>query len=136
MLKKEEKEHNHEDHPALRDLPHEHRTTAQKAADILTKFCGSWIFIFMVLIVIGVWIYLNMMMLIFRWDPYPFIVLNLCLSCLAALQAPVILMSQNRTEQRDRLQARYDYYINRKAEKEILGLHKKIDRILRRKEKK
>ncbi len=136
MHKKEGKEENHEDHPALRDLPHEHRTLGQKSADILTRFCGSWIFISMVLIVIFIWIYLNMMMFIYRWDPYPFIVLNLCLSCLAALQAPIILMSQNRTEQRDRLQARYDYYINRKAEKEIQDLHVKLDKMLSHKRKK
>ena len=63
------------------------------------------------------------------WDPYPFILLNLVLSCLAAIQAPVILMSQNRTSQKDRLRAQYDYAVNRKAEKEIQEVKKQLDRI-------
>jgi uncharacterized membrane protein len=114
-------------HPALRDLPHDHLTAGQKAADRLTGFCGSWTFILSLGVMIAIWISLNVMMIVLKWDPYPFIVLNLVLSCVAAVEAPIILMSQNRAAERDRMQARYDYLINRKAAKEIEELHKKID---------
>ena len=116
-------------------MPKTHLTFGQKAADILTGFCGSWAFILIVSAMIVLWIYLNMLMFVYKWDPYPFIVLNLVLSCIAALIAPVILMSQNRAAERDRLQARYDYLINRKAEKEIKSLTKKIDRLLKKRKK-
>ena len=65
------------------------------------------------------WIYLNVSAYVNNWDPWPFIILNLCLSCLAAIQAPIILMSQNRQSQKDRLKSEYDYSVNRKAEREI-----------------
>ena len=71
----------------------------------------------------------NVYMWVQRWDPYPFILLNLVLSCLAAIQAPVILMSQNRAGERDRLRAEYDYKVNRKAEREIQELRKQLNRI-------
>ena len=106
-------------HPALKDLPHDHLTLSQRAADKLTRFCGSWLFIFILTVMIVVWVFINTMMIIYKWDPYPFIVLNLTLSCIAAIEAPIILMSQNRSAERDRIQARYDYLINRKAEKKI-----------------
>ena len=103
----------------------------QKAADKLTGFAGSWIFISALLILMGLWILFNL--LFFRannaWDPYPFILLNLVLSCLAAIQAPIILMSQNREAQRDRLRAEYDYKVNVKAEKEIENMQKDLDEI-------
>lgn len=100
------------------------RTTGQKAADFLTKWAGSWIFIILFFIFIGIWMVTNgyfVLKFIHKEvvDPYPFILLNLALSCLAAIQAPVILMSQNRQAQRDRLKAEFDYRVNRKAEKEI-----------------
>lgn len=100
------------------------RTRGQKASDSLTKWAGSWIFIIGFFFFLTLWVYINVNLLIQYnlgkpWDPYPFILLNLVLSCLAAIQAPVILMSQNRTNQRDRLRAQYDYAINKKAEKEI-----------------
>lgn len=100
------------------------RTKGQKAADMLTKWAGSWVFIIGFLFFLGLWVYINIYLLIQYnlgkpWDPYPFILLNLVLSCLAAIQAPIILMSQNRTNQRDRMRAQYDYAINKKAEKEI-----------------
>lgn len=95
------------------------RTIGQKAADFLTKWAGSWAFIIIIFILIAGWIYLNITAYINHWDPWPFIILNLCLSCLAAIQAPIILMSQNRENQRDRLRAQYDYAINKRAEKEI-----------------
>jgi len=100
------------------------KTFGQKAADWITKWAGSWTFILSFFIFLTIWIILNFYFLIEYkigkpWDPYPFILLNLVLSCLAAIQAPVILMSQNRTSQRDRLKAEFDYRINKKAEKEI-----------------
>ena len=100
------------------------RTIGQKASDSLTKWAGSWVFIIGFLFFLGLWVYVNIYLLIQYnlgkpWDPYPFILLNLVLSCLAAIQAPIILMSQNRTNQRDRMRAQYDYAINKKAEKEI-----------------
>jgi len=92
----------------------------QWAADRLTKIAGSWGFIIGFFVFLLVWVAINLeLIFIQKWDPYPFILLNLFLSCLAAIQAPVILMSQNRTVERDRKQATKDYYINRKAEKEI-----------------
>ncbi len=108
------------EHPTFR-IP---RTLGQKAADWITKWAGSWTFILSFFIFLTIWIILNFYFLIEYkigkpWDPYPFILLNLVLSCLAAIQAPVILMSQNRTTQRDRLKAEFDYRINKRAEEEI-----------------
>lgn len=110
------------------------RTFGQKASDKLTKMAGSWTFIILFLIFIVLWMLANVYFFIQYqlgkpWDPYPFILLNLVLSCLAAIQAPVILMSQNRTSQRDRFQAQYDYAVNRKAEKEIQEIKKQLDRV-------
>jgi len=104
----------------------------QRAADKLTSFAGSWTFIFLFLISLVIWMAVNVLMVINRWDPYPFILLNLILSCLAAIQAPIILMSQNRTVQKDRLRAEYDYQVNKKAEKEIQEVKKQLDRIEKR----
>lgn len=103
---------------------HHNRTTGQKAADALTKWAGSWTFIFLFGVFLIIWVLINGYFLMQYeagepWDPYPFILLNLFLSCLAAIQAPVILMSQNRQAQKDRLKAEYDYAVNRKAEREI-----------------
>jgi len=100
------------------------RTFGQRAADSVTKAAGSWTFIISFLIFVGLWMYVNINFLIQYqlgqpWDPYPFILLNLVLSCLAAIQAPIILMSQNRQMQRDRIKAENDYKINKKAEEEI-----------------
>jgi len=98
------------------------KTFGQAAADKLTAFVGSWSFILTVLIFIAFWMTLNVIALIQRWDPYPFILLNFVLSCLAAIEAPIILMSQNREAQRDRLRAEYDYEVNKLAEREIRDL--------------
>ena len=100
------------------------RTFGQKAADTLTKWAGSWAFILTFFGFLILWIITNGYFLIQYqlgrpFDPYPFILLNLILSCVAAVQAPIILMSQNRTAQRDRLKAEFDYRINKKAEQEI-----------------
>lgn len=100
------------------------RNFGQKAADLITNVAGSWTFIIIFFIFLGTWIltegyfllkYINGSLA----DPYPFILLNLVLSCLTAIQAPMILMSQNREAQKDRLRAEYDYQVNKKAEKEI-----------------
>ncbi len=99
-------------------------TIGQKAADKLTSFAGSWTFIILFFIFLFIWMLVNVLMVINKWDPYPFILLNLILSCLAAIQAPIILMSQNRQAQRDRVRAEYDYQVNKKAEKEIQEIKK------------
>lgn len=111
---------------------HHRLTIGQKAADAITKWAGSWFFISLLFILIAIWIYLNVTAYVQHWDPWPFIILNLCLSCLAATQAPIILMSQNRSNQRDRLRAEYDYKINKKAEKEIRQVKTQLDRIEKR----
>lgn len=108
------------------------KTFGQKAADSLTKLAGSWSFIIALLIIIALWIYLNITAYYGQWDPWPFIILNLCLSCLAALQAPIILMSQNREEQKTKKRAEYDYAVNRKAEREIQDIQKQLNRIERK----
>ncbi|MEJ2267621.1 MAG: DUF1003 domain-containing protein [Nanoarchaeota archaeon] len=106
------------------------RTLGQKAADIVTKWAGSWYFIIGFFIFIILWMSANVMMWINQWDPYPFILLNLVLSCLAAVQAPIILMSQNRAAQRDRLRAEFDFRVNKKAEKEIQEIKRMLKRHL------
>ena len=118
-----------QNHSSLQKLPPDHRTLSQKAADTVTSFCGSWTFIIFLGVLITFWVYMNMMMIIYKWDPYPFIVLNLVLSCVAAIEAPIILMSQNRAAEKDRMQARYDYLIDRRAAKKIEELHSKIDKM-------
>jgi uncharacterized membrane protein len=101
-------------------------------ADRLAEFAGSWRFIIMFFSVLILWIAINSIVLILRpFDPYPFILLNLVLSCLAAMQAPVIMMSQNRQEAKDRMRAEHDYLVNLKAELEIRHLHEKIDHLLK-----
>jgi uncharacterized membrane protein len=125
MIKKREKKRKHEEIPVILKIP---RTFGQKAADGLTKWAGSWSFIIFIGVLISIWIYLNITAYVEHWDPWPFIILNLCLSCLAALQAPVILMSQNRQAQRDRIRSEYDYALNRKAEKEIREIKKLLEK--------
>lgn len=104
-------------------------TKGQIIADRITSFGGSWTFIIIFLGVLAAWIIVNSLVLILSWDPKPFILLNLALSCLAALQAPVILMSQNRSAERDRVKAERDYYINRKSEREIEDMQQDLDEI-------
>ncbi len=105
------------------------RSVGQKAADLLTEKMGSWHFIIGFLVYLVLWIAFNVFAWFEGWDPYPFILLNLTLSCVAALQAPVILMSQNRQTERDRLTAKYDYAVNRKAEREIRELVEEVRRL-------
>ena len=109
------------------------RTFGEKLADRLAAFGGSWTFIIIFFVILLVWIAVNSFLLLKKpFDPYPFILLNLVLSCLAAMQAPVIMMSQNRQEDRDRLRSQHDYQVNLKAELEIRHLHDKIDHLLSR----
>jgi uncharacterized membrane protein len=110
------------------------KTAGQRAADKITRWAGSWTFIILFLVFIVLWMIVNTTWILFgkTWDPYPFILLNLALSCLAAIQAPVILMSQNREGQKDRLRAQYDYAVNRKAEKEIREIKTQLTRIEKR----
>ena len=108
-------------------------TFGERLSDRIAEFGGSWKFLISFGAVIFVWIGANVVLLATKsFDPYPFILLNLILSCLAAVQAPVIMMSQNRAEARDRLRAENDYKINLKAELEIRHLHEKIDHLLRK----
>ena len=115
------------DHPITK-LP---RTFGQKASDNITKWVGSWIFIIGISVLLFIWIFINTSWLLFgrSWDPYPFILLNFILSTLAAIQIPIILMSQNRRSQIDRIQIKYDYAVNKKAEKEIQQIKVKLDKI-------
>ncbi|BFM44461.1 DUF1003 domain-containing protein [Flavobacterium sp. CFS9] len=113
-----------EDEPETRNL-------GQKVADQVADFGGSWTFIISFMIFIIVWIGTNVYILVNKgFDPYPFILLNLILSCIAALQAPVIMMSQNRQEEKDRNRAKKDYMINLKSELEIRMIHDKIDHLI------
>jgi len=103
----------------------------QRLADAVASFGGSWKFIIIFGLFIAIWIMSNIVFLMNTgFDPYPFILLNLILSCLAALQAPVIMMSQNRQEEKDRERAQKDYMINLKAELEIRTLHEKLDHLI------
>jgi len=106
-------------------------SVGQKLADRMASFGGSWAFVIIFFSFILGWIAINIVLLARRsFDPYPFILLNLILSCLAAIQAPVIMMSQNRQEQKDRIRSEHDYKINLKAELEIQLLHEKIDHLI------
>ena len=106
-------------------------TFGEKLSDIIASFGGSWKFIIIFFFIIIFWISINTYLLVTRpFDPYPFILLNLVLSCLAAIQAPIIMMSQNRQEARDRNRAEQDYKINLKSELELRQLHQKVDHLL------
>jgi uncharacterized membrane protein len=106
-------------------------TFGQMVADRVTNFGGSWYFLILFLGVIALWIILNSLLLILRpFDPYPYIFLNLVLSCMSAIQAPIILMSQNRQEARDRIRDEHSYRVNLKSELEVRQLHEKLDHLL------
>ena len=106
----------------------------QRAADAIAKFAGSWAFIGSFVGVLLLWMILNICLVAKAFDPYPFILLNLVLSCVAAIQAPLIMMSQNRQEEKDRQRAENDYKVNLKTEILIEDLYKKVNRILARQE--
>ena len=114
--------------PPILKIP---RTFGQKAADLVTRWAGSWTFIISIFVILFFWIVINTSWLLFgrSWDPYPFILLNFILSTLAAIQTPIILMSQNRQSQKDRVRLQYDYAVNKKAEKEIQEVKKQLDGI-------
>ena len=105
-------------------------TLGQRAADAIAKFAGSWAFIFSFVAVLVLWMVINVILAAKAFDPYPFILLNLVLSCVAAIQAPLIMMSQNRQEEIDRRRAENDYKVNLKTEIMIEDLYDKINAIL------
>jgi uncharacterized membrane protein len=103
----------------------------EKLADRIATFGGSWSFLICFGVFLALWIGMNSLVLLWRpRDPYPFIFLNLILSCIAAIQAPIIMMSQNRQEAKDRVRSQHDYQVNLKAELEIRHLHEKIDHLI------
>ena len=106
-------------------------TRGDRMADSLADVAGSWRFIVSFLVLIALWMALNVVAAVHHWDPYPFILLNLVLSCVAALQAPVIMMSQNRLESRDRLRAENDFEVNVKAELLLEHLTEEIENLKR-----
>ncbi len=108
----------------------ENSTLGQRAADAVARFAGSWAFIFSFIAVMVLWMAGNVLLASRAFDAYPFILLNLVLSCIAAVQAPLIMMSQNRQEAKDRQRAENDYRVNLKNELIIDDLHRKLDRIL------
>ena len=105
-------------------------TLGQRAADTIAKFAGSWAFIFSFTGVLVLWMVFNVILATKAFDPYPFILLNLVLSCVAAIQAPLIMMSQNRQEEKDRRRAENDYKVNLKTEIMIEDLYDKVSAIL------
>lgn len=109
----------------------DNRSFGQRAADSVAKFAGSWAFIFSFLAGMVIWMLINIFMAANAFDKYPFILLNLVLSCIAAVQAPLIMMSQNRQEAKDRERAENDYKVNLKNEIVIDDLHTKLDQIIK-----
>jgi uncharacterized membrane protein len=115
----------------LLNPPQEELTRGQRVSDKVARFGGSWMFIITFGVVLMVWIVFNALAPEGnKFDPYPFILMNLILSTIAALQAPIIMMSQNRQEEKDRKRAENDYLINLKAELELRSLHQKVDLLL------
>lgn len=115
----------------IEDELEEQRSLGERLADRMASFGGSWTFLVCFGAFIFLWILVNSLVLYWRpADPYPFILLNLLLSCLASIQAPIIMMSQNRQEAKDRLRSQHDYQVNLKAELEIRTLHEKVDHLL------
>ena len=109
----------------------EQLTLGERLADRVAEFGGSWNFILCFAAILLLWIVTNSIVFLWRpFDPYPFILLNLVLSCLAALQAPIIMMSQNRQEAKDRMRGEHDYRVNLKAELEIRHLNEKVDHLI------
>jgi uncharacterized membrane protein len=107
----------------------EQLTMGDRLADTVARFGGSWSFIITFGVVLAAWVAVNVALAVRAWDPYPFILLNLFLSMLAAIQAPIIMMSQNRQDAKDRLRSELDFAVNRKAESEIIQLAAKLNRL-------
>ncbi len=138
MDNKEKLIHSYIDKKVSKNINEEHKDTltfGDRMADKLADYAGSWSFIFTFGFLLIVWMIINSVAFIKHFDPYPFILLNLVLSCLAAIQAPIIMMSQNRQEAKDRLRAQNDYEVNLKAELIIEDLHTKADKIIENQEK-
>lgn len=115
----------------LLNPPSEILTQGQKISDKVAYFGGSWKFIIFFGVFLTIWIIFNIFAIgVWKFDPYPFILMNLILSCIAALQAPIIMMSQNRQEEKDRKRSENDYLINLKSEMQIRSLHQKMDLLL------
>ena len=115
----------------LLNPPKDFLTQGQKISDKVARFGGSWAFIIAFFVILIIWIVYNTNAVTENeFDPYPFILMNLILSCIAALQAPIIMMSQNRQEEKDRQRSENDYLINLKAELEVRSLHQKVDLLL------
>ena len=114
----------------LYEFEEKHPALSSRLADRLASFGGSWRFIIVFCIIIAGWMGINVYLLSKPFDPFPFILLNLVLSTLAALQAPIIMMSQNRKEEKDRQRAINDYLVNLKAEIEVRNLHRKLDLLI------
>ncbi len=112
-------------------IPPDAESLGERISDKVASFGGSWKFIISFFTILMVWILMNSLYLMSKpFDPYPFILLNLVLSCIAAIQAPIIMMSQNRQEMKDRMRSENDYKINLKSEIEIRTLHEKVDHLL------
>jgi len=109
------------------EIIEEKATWGERVADSVARFGGSWTFIIVFMIFMAIYSLINIVLRQRAWDPYPFILLNLFLSMLAAIQAPVIMMSQNRQDTKDRLRSELDYDVNRRAESEIQGLARKLN---------
>lgn len=114
----------------LKHPPKEILSRGDRISDKVARFGGSWAFIITFFLILIFWIILNTAILANKFDPYPFILMNLILSCIAAIQAPIIMMSQNRQEEKDRKRSENDYQINLKAELEIQALHRKMDLLI------
>lgn len=106
-----------------------------RAADKIAKFAGSWVFIIIFIAMLMIWMLINLKMKDRAFDPYPFILLNLVLSCLAAIQAPLIMMSQNRQEEKDRQRAEDDYIVNLKTEIMIRDIHRHLEELTKENQK-
>jgi uncharacterized membrane protein len=120
-------QHLHKPIRNINDIIDERRTPGQIASDFVTKLIGSWKFLITQSIFIVIWLLLNVVVLIYHWDPYPFILMNLLLSLQAAYATPIIMMSQNRQEERDRIDAHNDYEINQKGEEEVKIILQNLD---------
>lgn len=114
-----------ENHPVNR----QRWNLGQRIADRVTKWAGSWSFILILSLLLIIWFLINVYELVYKFDPYPFVFLNLILGMINVILAPIILMSQNRESQRDRVRTEYDYQLNKKAEKEIQEIKKQLERI-------
>ncbi|MFZ5982389.1 MAG: DUF1003 domain-containing protein [Patescibacteria group bacterium] len=133
MEKNGEKNKNYSNGNGQIYTPRQCLTLGQRCADGITAIVGSWKFIIIQSVILVIWIILNVVAWINHWDPYPFILLNLALSFQAAFTAPIILMSQNRTAERDRKKAEADLATDRKAEREIQDIQRKLEELDRKK---